>query len=265
MLSYFTAAVLGLVEGLTEFLPISSTGHLILVNRWFTFGEPFTKLFDVVIQAGAILAVVVLFWKDLWPRRWNVKELSDKWSSILIAFVPTAIVAALFGSLVQEKLFSPLVVAVALIFYGVIFIIAEARPRPDRPDRVERDDRPTRIHSLLVGCAQALALVPGTSRSGVSMLALLLLGYARPAAARFSFLLAVPTLLAASVYSLYKYRDPLAPEQLGWLAVGFLVSFVTAYAVSKWFMAYIQKGTFTLFGWYRIALGFVVLSAMFLS
>ncbi|MHB8830925.1 MAG: undecaprenyl-diphosphate phosphatase [Patescibacteria group bacterium] len=252
MIPYFTSLVLGLVEGVTEFLPISSTGHLILVNQWLSFGEPFTKLFDIVIQSGAILAVIVLFWKDIWPTSWKFGELKDKWGTILAAFIPTAIIGFLFGKLAQQYLFTPLVVAAALVFYGIIFLILESRKVQGQKDKVSYRD------AVIIGLVQALALVPGTSRSGATIIGLLLLGYARPAAARFSFLLAIPTLLAAGGYSLLKYSAPISGSEVILLALGFLASFVSAYLVSRWFMAYISHKNFTPFAWYRIVLGLIV-------
>ncbi len=260
MPNFITALVLGVVEGVTEFLPISSTGHLILVNRWFTFGEPFTKLFDIVIQGGAILAVVVLFWRDLWPKAWTLKALKEQWGSVLLAFVPTGFIAWLLNDWVQENLFFSWVVALALVLYGIVFIVIE---RSHIAEKAEQTGLPSFKHALLIGLAQSLALVPGTSRSGVTILAMLLLGYARPMAAKFSFLLAVPTLLVASGYSLLKYEAPISGEQVGLLAVGFAVSFVVAYAVSKWLMGYIRHKSFEPFGWYRIILGVLVLIAAF--
>jgi undecaprenyl-diphosphatase len=266
-MNYLVSVVLGIVEGLTEFLPISSTGHLILFNQWFAFSESFTKLFDIVVQAGAILAVIVLFWKDVLPRkaiRENKSSVDWKpwlatWSPVIVAFIPTAIIGALLGSKAQQYLFSAPVVAAALIFYGVIFLLVERRRANSKPELRASSFAPSKRDALIVGCAQSLALVPGTSRSGVTMIALLLLGYARPAAARFSFLLAIPTLLAASAYSLLKYREAITASQYGYLAVGFAVAFVSAYLVSRWFMDYISRRTFVPFAWYRIALGLLVL------
>lgn len=250
-----SAVILGLVEGATEFLPISSTGHLILFNQWFSFGEEFTKLFNIVIQSGAILAVIIIFWKDLWPNTWSLKELESKWGRIIAAFIPTAILGLLFGDYVEKYLFTPVVVAVVLIFYGLVFIFLEKSKKMDYAQ-----SQIVYSHALIIGVAQALALVPGTSRSGATIVAMLLLGYTRAVAARFSFLLAIPTLLAASAYSLYKYDAPLPSGELGLLLIGFLVSFLMAFVVSKWFLAYISQKSFLPFAWYRIVLGFLVLA-----
>jgi len=290
-MNILTSVVLGAVEGLTEFLPISSTGHLIIFNQWFAFDESFTKLFDVVIQSGAILAVIVFFWKDVWPVRWHhlkspgfslrdaltkapegkdrslenknepAKSWMQTWLPVLVAFVPTAIIGAVLGSKAQALLFTMPVVAATLIFYGVIFLLIERRLKSSRTHAANQEERfksVTYRDALIVGCAQALALVPGTSRSGATILALLLLGYARPAAAKFSFLLAIPTLIAASAYTLLKYHAPITADQIGELLIGFAITFVTAYAVSRWFMSYISRRTFVPFAWYRIALGLLI-------
>jgi len=287
-MNILTSVVLGIVEGLTEFLPISSTGHLIIFNQWFAFDEPFTKLFDVVIQSGAILAVIILFWKDVWPIRWHhlktpgfslrdtlTKTLSDSdrasekksepakswmqtWTPVVVAFAPTAIIGALFGSKSQELLFTMPVVAGALIFYGVAFLLVERQQKNKAVYAGKAEMSVTYRDALIVGCAQALALVPGTSRSGVTILALLLLGYKRPAAAKFSFLLAIPTLLAASAYTALKYHASITADQAVELLVGFAATFIAAYAVSRWFMSYISRKTFVPFAWYRIALGLLI-------
>jgi undecaprenyl-diphosphatase len=253
MYQIISAAVLGLVEGLTEFLPISSTGHLILVNRWFSFGEPFTKLFDIVIQSGAILAVIILFWKDIWPSSWKFDELKNKWGTILVAFIPTAIIAFLFADIAEKYLFNSLVVAGALIFYGIIFLILDKKKSQGEKITITCRD------AIVIGLIQALALVPGTSRSGATIIGLLILGYARPAAARFSFLLAIPTLVAAGGYSILKYKAPISTAEMAYLAIGFIVSLISAYFVSRWFLSYISRNNFKPFAWYRIILGLVVI------
>lgn len=255
-----TAIILGVVEGVTEFLPISSTGHLILFNEWFAFEVSFTNLFNIVIQSGAILAVIVIFWKDLWPSNWSFKSLEEKWGKILAAFTITAVLGVLFGDLIEQYLFNPWVVAMALIFYGLIFYIVEKRkPAHDRQSELGSGSI-SYYHAALIGLAQALAMVPGTSRSGATIIGLLLLGYSRVFAVKFSFLLAVPTLLGASVYSLYKYDNGITTSDFWLLATGFAVSFLVAYAVSKWFLRFIQTKTFIPFAWYRIILGVLVLA-----
>ncbi|HPN14682.1 MAG TPA: undecaprenyl-diphosphate phosphatase [bacterium] len=260
MMDLISAVVLGVVEGATEFLPISSTGHLILFNQWFAFGEDFTKLFNIVIQSGAILAVIIIFWKDLWPSTWSLKELESKWGRIIAAFIPTAVIGLLLGDYTEKYLFTPSVVAAALIFYGLVFIFLEKSKKMEYAH-----SQIVYSHALIIGAAQALALVPGTSRSGATIVAMLLLGYTRAAAARFSFLLAIPTLLAASAYSLYKYESSIQSQELGLLAIGFIVSFIVAFAVSKWFLAYVSQKSFLPFAWYRIILGLLVLALVILN
>lgn len=255
-----SAVVLGIVEGTTEFLPISSTGHLILFNQWFAFEENFTKLFNIVIQSGAILAVIIIFWKDLWPSSWSFKELENKWGKILAAFIPTAIIGLLLGDYSERYLFTPVAVAVVLIFYGLLFIFLEKSRKMEYAH-----SQIVYSHALIIGVAQALALVPGTSRSGATIVAMLLLGYTRVAAARFSFLLAIPTLLAASAYSLYKYEAPIQSQEFGLLTIGFVVSFFVALGISKWFLAYISQKSFLPFAWYRIVLGILVLALVILN
>lgn len=254
------AIILGIVEGVTEFLPISSTGHLILFNEWFAFEESFTKLFDIVIQSGAIFAVIVLFWKDLWPKSWKLKALEEQWGKILAAFGVTAVFGVLFGDLVEEHLFNPWVVAAALIVYGIVFYVVEKRKLANSRNSELFSGSISYNHAMLIGVAQALAMVPGTSRSGATIIGLLLLGYSRVFAVKFSFLLAVPTLLGASVYSLYKYDNGITVADFWLLAIGFAVSFAVAYVVSKWFLHFIQTKTFIPFAWYRVVLGVVVLA-----
>lgn len=238
---------------MTEFLPVSSTGHLILVNQWFSFGEPFTKLFDIVIQSGAIFAVIILFWQDIWPESWKYSELKIKWGNILLAFIPTAIIGLLFGEMAQKYLFTPSIVAAALIVYGIIFLILEKRGLQNKKSDVAFGD------AVIIGLVQALALVPGTSRSGATIVGMLFLGYTRPVAAKFSFLLAIPTLLAAGAYSLLKYDASISNSEWVLLIIGFVVSFISAFLVSRWFMAYISRKNFIPFAWYRLILGLIVM------
>ncbi|MDD2786336.1 MAG: undecaprenyl-diphosphate phosphatase [Patescibacteria group bacterium] len=253
MFNFISAVVLGLVEGVTEFLPVSSTGHLILINQWFSFGEPFTKLFDIVIQSGAILAVIVLFWKDVWPSDWRLEGLKEKWGAILSAFIPTAVIGLLFGKIAEKYLFTPTVVALALIFYGIVFLILEKRDSRNEKSIVTFGD------AAIIGLIQALALVPGTSRSGATIIGMLILGYTRPVAAKFSFLLAIPTLIAAGGYSLLKYDASISSSEWLLLFIGFIASFASAFLVVKWFMTYISRKSFVPFAWYRLILGLAVI------
>ncbi|HVT74945.1 MAG TPA: undecaprenyl-diphosphate phosphatase [Candidatus Paceibacterota bacterium] len=244
-----TAGILGIVEGLTEFLPVSSTGHLIIVNQWLSFSPEFTKTFDVVIQLGAILAVLIYFRSRLRPP-------FGIWKKAIVAVIPALILGALFGGMIQTALFSPAVVAWALIIGGIVILAVERRPKP--PAIIEADSVSYK-KAVFVGLIQCLALIPGTSRSAASVVGGRLLGMSREVAAEFSFFLAVPTMLAASGYSLLKGGMHMTGHEAFLLAVGFVVSFLVAWAVIGAFMRYIKTRDFRVFGWYRIALGVIVL------
>ena len=225
MLSYITAIILGVVEGFTEFLPISSTGHLILVNQFITFDKNFTLLFDVVIQLGAILAVVFFFCVPTGhlpkgeKRLWQDKSL---WLKTLVGVLPAIIVGALFASKIEEKLFNPWTVAIALLIGGIIILIVE---------KLNHNAKITSIKDLsyktafFIGLIQCLSMIPGTSRSGATIIGALLLGTSRLVATEFSFFLAIPTMIAATGYSLLKYHALLNPSQLSVLIIGLIVSF----------------------------------------
>jgi undecaprenyl-diphosphatase len=252
----FTAVTLGAVEGITEFLPISSTGHLIIVNQWLSFDPDFTKLFDIIVQLGSILAVVVLFWKKLWP---STVEIRNLWKKIIIAVVPALVLGALFGSAIQAKLFNPFVVACALVIGGIIMLYAEKKnisPSVLAPDGIGNGK------AFKIGIMQCLALIPGTSRSAATIIGSLFLGVSRAAAVEFSFFLAIPTMVAASGYSLLKSRALLGGitgHEMLMLVIGFIVSFAVALYVVRIFMNYIQTKSFTPFAWYRIVLGILIL------
>ena len=249
MFQYITATILGIIEGFTEFLPISSTGHLILVNQWVSFSKDFTLLFDVVIQLGAILAVVVYFWKRLWNF--------DLWLKALVGVLPAIIIGALFASKIEDKLFNPWTVAIALLVGGIIILIVEKRKNLSTINSIKDLTFKT---ALFIGLVQCLSLIPGTSRSGATIIGALALGASRLVAAEFSFFLAIPTMVAATVYSLFKYRELLNVNQLSLLSVGFIVSFIVAFGVIRFFMSYVQKNNFKIFGWYRIVLGVVIIA-----
>lgn len=252
------AILLGLIEGVTEFLPISSTGHLILANQWIAFSEDFTKTFDIAIQFGAILAVVVVYWNKLWPIKSGKidRDILKTWSKILVAVIPALCIGALFGSLVQEMLFSPVIVALVLILGGIALMFVEWRRHSEHIKRIEHISYAT---ALSIGAIQCLALIPGTSRSAATIIGALLLGVARPAAAEFSFLLAIPTLGAATVYALFYEGTPFDASQTGLLILGSIAAFLSAYLVIRKFMQYIQKKDFLPFAYYRIVLGLLML------
>lgn len=260
------AAFLGVVEGVTEFLPVSSTGHLLIANQFVHFdNKVFGDMFDIVIQLGAILAIVVIYFKRLNPfspkltpvertTTWNL------WGKACVAFVPTGIAAFLLNDWINTNFFNAYTVAFTLIFYGVVFIAVELLPKKTRVETV--DAFPYWL-ALALGVIQILSLVPGTSRSGITIIGALLLGVGRVAAAEFTFFLAIPTMVVATGYSLLKYlRDTgwhLVPTEMAALAVGFLVSFLVAWAVVKAFIRFIQKDTFIPFGVYRMVAGAAVL------
>lgn len=250
MLSYITATILGIIEGLTEFLPISSTGHLILVNQWVSFGKDFTLLFDIVIQLGAILAVVVYFWKKLWPP-------TDIWLKAIVGVLPAIVLGALFAKQIEEKLFNPWTVAVALLIGGIIILLVERKKSPDKIISINTLGFKT---AFFIGLIQCLSMIPGTSRSGATIIGAMILGASRAVAAEFSFFLAIPTMLAASAYSLLKYNAPLDIQQIFVLAVGFIVSFLVALAAVKFLISYVQKNNFKIFGYYRIVLGIIIIA-----
>jgi len=267
MNDFITSAILGVVEGVTEFLPISSTGHLILVNQWIGFKEPFGKMFDIVIQLGAILAVVVVFWKRLWPfgndksaetksKMWNL------WLKILIAIVPALVLGFLFKDFIEAKLFTPMVVACALAVWGLVIIIIEKLHKAGS-DKIASVDKIGYGYAFFIGLIQCLAMVPGTSRSAATIMGAMLLGCSRIAAAEFSFFLAIPTMVAASGYSLLKSGTSMNAHDILVLALGFAVAFAVALAVIKFFMKFISNHKFTGFGIYRIVLG-AAITAYFL-
>jgi len=256
---YLKAAILGVVEGLTEFLPISSTGHLIIAGQLLGYSDDKAKVFDIVIQSGAMLAVV---WEyrarfagvltgltsDPAARRFAV--------NLAVAFLPAALLGLAFASAIKQHLFHAVPVAIAFIVGGLIILWVERRPRPVR---VREVDDMTWQDALKVGLAQSVALIPGTSRSGATIIGGMLFGMSRRAATEFSFFLAVPTLIAAGVYDLYKHRALLDAADLGTFSVGFVVSFVAAFVCVRWLLRYIATHDFSVFAWYRIGFGAVVL------
>lgn len=257
------ALILGIVEGLTEFLPISSTGHLILVGDLLGFNDEKGKLFEIVIQCGAILAIV-------WEYRARLASVvarlpSDPQarrfaSNLLIAFMPLAILGLLFGSAIKAALFKPVPVALAFIVGGFVILWAERRKHEIRVSSVE-----DMIWSdaLKIGLAQTLALIPGTSRAGATIIGGLFSGLSRRAATEFSFFLAIPVLFAASAYELLKHRDLLSVDDLGVLAVGLAAAFASAFVCVRWLLRYIMRHDFTIFAWYRIAFGIIVLTTAY--
>lgn len=273
MLKYLISILFGIVEGITEWLPISSTGHMILLNQFISLEKltspKFYSMYEVVIQLGAILAVVVIFWKQIWPFRNDQKEtgykrfvnmdIIDLWLKILVACIPAAIIGILFDDWIDAHFYNYWVVAIALIVFGVGFIIIENKNKDLNP----------KIHSLktlngktalLIGIFQVIAAVfPGTSRSGATILGGLMLGVSRTVAAEFTFFLAIPVMFGASLLKIAKFGLAFTSTELMILLVGCIVAFVTSMIVIKFLMGYIKKHDFKVFGWYRIVLGIIVL------
>jgi undecaprenyl-diphosphatase len=274
--SILIAVILGIVEGVTEFLPISSTGHLILFNSVLGFTGAFANAFDVIIQLGAILSVVVYFRKKILlpflpgrekkgDRKDERKEASGIWKKVIVGMVPAVLIAGaaqvLLGSGIEDALFNPVIVASALLVGGVALILLERRKVKGRFGSIQSITYQT---AFLIGLIQCLALVPGTSRSAATIIGAMLLGATRIAAAEFSFYLAIPTLAAASAYSMWKIGFALSASEVMLLSVGFVVSFIVAWAVIAGFMGFIKKRDFSLFGYYRIVLGLLVLAYFWL-
>jgi undecaprenyl-diphosphatase len=251
---------MGVLEGLTEFLPISSTGHLILLGELIGFQGPPGKAFEISIQLGAILAVIWIY------RTTLLKLITDMWHpgrerfyvmNLVLAFVPAMVIGLALHKTITEALFNPTVVCTALIVGGIAIILIERlRPAPSIHSVPEIGP----LAALLVGFGQALAMIPGTSRSGATIITALLLGVDRKTAAEFSFVLAIPTMLAATAYSLFKVRHELAVESLGQIGIGFIAAFVVALVTVRWVLSVIGRIGFTPFGWYRIALGTIGLA-----
>ena len=254
------AAIMGIVEGLTEFLPISSTGHLILAGALLHFDDEKAKVFDIAIQTGAILAVILVYWQKI--RSTIVALPTEKQAqrftlNVLVAFIPAVVLGLLFGKIIKEHLFTPVVVATTFILGG--FIILWAERRQHAVVRIQEVDDMGWKDALKLGFVQCLALIPGTSRSGATIIGGMLLGLSRKAATEFSFYLAIPTLIGAGAYSLYKERALLSAADAPMFLVGLFFSFVAAWLCVRWLLRYISSHSFTPFAWYRIAFGLVVL------
>ena len=260
------AFFLGIVEGITEFLPISSTGHLILFGNWISFESNEAKVFEVVIQLGSILAVVWIFRHRLFQMVRGTMRLEPVevafTRNLLIAFLPSAIIGLLFIKAIKALFFHPGVVVVTLVLGGLIMLWVERR-RPANSaqapaNQVQTLEKITWKQALIVGCAQCLAMVPGTSRSGATIIAGMLSGIQRKTATEFSFFLAIPTMLAAAVYDFYKHAHLLTQQDLLAIAVGFVSAFVCALVVVRAILVFVSRHTYRAFAWYRIALGLVV-------
>jgi len=267
MSDWLSAVILGIIEGVTEFLPVSSTGHMLLAEHIFGLGKgAFWDSFTILIQLGAILAIVVLYFQKLWQvavgmfsgdsdaRRFVI--------GVLVAFLPAAVIGALFGSIIKAHLFNPWVVCFSLIFGGAILLWV------DQLDLKPREHDATRfplLTYLWIGVAQCLAMMPGVSRSGASIVAAMLLGTDKRSAAEFSFFLAIPTMVGAFAYEFYKNRAAMTTDHIGIVAIGFVVSFITAIIVVKSFLEYVTRHGFVLFAWWRVIVGTLALIALALG
>ena len=271
MLEILKALLLGIVEGITEWLPISSTGHMILVEEFIhmNVSSEFMEMFRVVIQLGAILAVVVLYFKKLWPfcspkNGWVKKDTWMLWFKVLVAVLPAAVIGIPFDDQIDTIFYNYQTVAVTLILYGVLFIVVENYNKKRRP-RVKTFADLSWSMALFIGVFQVLALIPGTSRSGATILGAMLLGTSRYIAAEFSFFLAIPVMFGASLLKLVKFGFSFTSMELTILAVGMISAFVVSILAIKFLMGYIKKNDFKSFGYYRIVLGVLVLAYFILA
>lgn len=258
---------LGIVEGITEWLPISSTGHMLLVDEFITLNmsEEFKEMFFVVIQLGAIIAVVVMFWNKMWPFQLKDKSQPkvkmntiNMWLKVVVACIPSAVLGLLFDDLLEEYFGNAVTIAIMLIVYGVAFILVENWNKKRTP-KVETLDDISYKTAFIIGMFQVLSMIPGTSRSGATIVGALLIGVSRTAAAEFTFFLAVPTMVGASLLKLVKFGFAFTSAELITLAIGMVVAFAVSLLCIKFLMSFIKKHDFKPFGWYRIALGIVVL------
>ena len=259
---------LGIVEGVTEWLPISSTGHMLLVDEFIRLDmtDSFKEMFFVVIQLGAILAVVTIFWNKMWPFQLKdktqpvmKKDTWSMWFKTVVACIPGAIVTILFDNYIEAHLHTAVVIAIALIFYGIAFIVIENWNKTRTP-KVETLNDITYKTAFLIGMFQVLSIIPGTSRSGATIIGALLIGVSRVAAAEFTFFLAVPVMFGLSALKMIKFGLSFTSAEFAILIIGCVVAYLVSIVVIKFLMSYIKKHDFKIFGWYRIVLGVIVLA-----
>lgn len=261
------AIILGIIEGITEWLPISSTGHMILADEFIQLNtsDAFKEMFFVVVQLGAIIAVVVLFWNKLFPFSLKDKKLEikkdifDLWFKVIVAALPAAVIGLLFDDMLNAIFYNYQTVALMLIIYGILFIIVENRNK-NRVPKVETLEALTYKTALMIGLFQVLALIPGTSRSGATIIGAILIGTSRFVAAEFTFFLAIPVMVGASLLKLLKFGLAFTASELTILLVGMFVAFIVSVLAIKFLMGYIKKHDFKAFGYYRIVLGIIVLA-----
>ena len=267
MVEFLKAVLFGIVEGITEWLPISSTGHMLLVDEFLTLNvsDAFKDMFFVVIQLGAILAVVILFWQKMFPFQFKDKtkpavkmDTLSIWLKVVVACIPGAVVTLLFDDYSEAHLHTPLVIALMLILYGIAFIWVEKWNRNRQPKVARLEDMTYRT-ALMVGLFQVLSIIPGTSRSGATIIGALLIGVSRVAAAEFTFFLAVPVMIGLSFIKILKFGFAFTSSELIVLLLGSAVAFVVSLLVVRFLMNYIRKHDFKVFGYYRIVLGILVL------
>lgn len=261
----FLAALLGIIEGMTEFLPVSSTGHMLLADHFLGFKSQ-GDVFEIVIQLGAILAVILLYFGRLWRVARDLPTRSEARRfvfAVALAFLPAVVIGLLLHDFIKHVLFaSPLLIAVMLVVGGVLILLVEKLPKKTLVTEAEAMPLKT---ALGIGFFQCLAMVPGVSRSGATIIGALLLGVGRKAAAEFSFFLSMPTMIAATAYDLYKNHAALSSDDWGLIAVGFVMAFISALLVVRAFVAFISNHGFVPFAWYRIGLGLVVMAALFMG
>ncbi|SDG33196.1 undecaprenyl-diphosphate phosphatase [Desulfosporosinus hippei] len=270
LIEILKAIILGIVEGVTEWLPISSTGHMILVDQFIqlNMSEAFKEMFFVVIQLGAIISVIVLYWKKLIPVSFT-KKASIKydtiilWLKILTACLPAAIIGLLFDDQIDAQFYNYQTVAVTLILYGILFIVIENRNSNLRP-RINNLAQITYKTAMIIGVFQVLALIPGTSRSGATILGAILIGTSRTVAAEFTFFLAIPIMFGASLLKMLKFGLVFTNAELVILLTGMVVAYIVSILSIKFLVGYIKKNDFKAFGWYRIILGIIVLLYFFI-
>ncbi len=260
------AVILGIIEGVTEFLPVSSTGHLLLAERFFNLGEgSFWNSFTVLIQLGAILAILAIYFVKLWRVALGMFTNADDRRfviGVLVAFLPAVVIGLIAGKYIKEFLFNPWVVCFSLIVGGAILLWVDQLDH--KPHEHDATKFPLPMY-LTIGIAQCMAMIPGVSRSGASIVAAMMLGADKRAAAEFSFFLAIPTMIGAFAYDFYKNRGEMSADHIGVVAIGFVVSFITALIVVKTFLSYVTRNGFTLFAWWRVIVGTLGLIALALG
>lgn len=259
---------LGIVEGITEWLPISSTGHMLLVDEFITLNMPedFKEMFFVVIQLGAIIAVVVMFWKKMWPFQFKDKlqpkvnmDIINMWLKVVVACIPSAVLGLLLDDILEEYFGNAITISIMLIVYGIAFILIENWNKKRTPKIQALDDISYKT-AFFIGLFQVLSMIPGTSRSGATIIGALLLGVSRTAAAEFTFFLAVPTMVGASLLKLVKFGFDFTGAEILTLVIGMVVAFAVSVLCIKFLMSFIKKHDFKVFGWYRIVLGIIILA-----